>query len=200
MFDPGFQRPIRQKAVGMSGWGRPRAGHIHAGLDIPVPVGTPVYAMADGTAVRVQATDGGDAAGIWVGVRHGNGLVTRYMHLSRTSVALNQRVRAGQVIGYSGNTGINNSGPHLHADIKAPTALLPAIEAAGGKPSSGWGPSTAYGVGIPAEPWIPVDEYTQRTRDDAKANGIRLYQPRSGLATVGLVAVLAYGAYRLIGR
>jgi murein DD-endopeptidase MepM/ murein hydrolase activator NlpD len=199
-FDPGLGRPIRGKAEAMSGWGRPREGHSHAGIDIPVPIGTPVYAMADGQAVRVQVTNGGDAAGIWVGVKHASGLVSRYMHLSRVSVALGARVRRGQQVGLSGNTGISNSGPHLHVDLKAPSELLPAIAAAGGKPAGGWGPMvTPYGFGIPGEPWIPVDSYAARTIADARSNGLPLYTERRGQLLPVLLAVgVGYGIYRLL--
>jgi len=193
-----LSKPVRVKAVAASGWGRPREGHVHAGIDIPLPVGTPVYAMGDGVVIRAQATNAGDAAGIWVGIRHADGLVSRYMHLSRTDVALHQRVRRGQQIGLSGNTGIHSSGPHLHADLKAPESLLTAIAAAGGKPSTGWGPmATGYGYGIPGEPWIPVDSYASRTIADAKANGIPLRKASSSAAQVVIFAFLGYGIWRL---
>lgn len=200
-FDFGFGKPVRVRAEAMSGWGRPREGHAHAGIDIPLPIGTPIYAMADGQAIRVQATNAGDAAGIWVGIKHASGVVSRYMHLSRADVAINQRVRKGQQIGLSGNTGIYNSGPHLHVDLKAPSGLLPAIERAAGKPANGWGPSTAYGYGIPGEPWIPVDTYSARTVADAKANRIPLYPQihrGGGIVKLALVALASWAGYRLL--
>jgi murein DD-endopeptidase MepM/ murein hydrolase activator NlpD len=200
-FNLNLGRPVRVRAEVMSGWGRPRTGHVHAGIDIPLPVGTPIYAMADGTVTRVQATPDGDAGGIRIAVKHAGGIQSRYMHLSRAEVPLGARVRKGQRIGLSGNTGIHSSGPHLHADLKAPAALLPAIEAAVGKPTSGWGPlMPSYGYAIPAEPWIPVDVYNARTVADAKANGIPLYTSRSagGIVKVALVAVISWGVYKLL--
>lgn len=201
-WNPGLRRPVAAgvTAEAMSGWGRPRSGHAHAGLDIPLRIGTPILAMASGKAVRVQATNAGDAAGIWVGVQHDDGLVSRYMHLSRADVRVGDQVRAGQQLGLSGNTGIHNSGPHLHVDLKAPGALLPAIASAGGKPTSGFGPEIKpYGFAVPGEPWIPVDRYNQRTIDDAKANGIPLYRPGAGgLVTLALAGGVAYGVYRLL--
>ncbi len=200
-FDPGFIRPVASsvRAVGMSGWGRPRENtHPHQGLDIPLPVGTPVMVMADGVAVRVQPTDDGDAGGIRIAVRHGSGLVSRYMHLSRTMVTVGQHVRAGQVIGLSGATGVGSTGPHLHVDLKAPGELLPAIARAMGLVTFQWGPELKpYGFGVPAEPWVPVDEYIKRTRDDAAAYGIPLYRKRSALVWAAL-AGLGYAAYRLL--
>ena len=200
MFDPGLSRPlpVNVRAVVFSGWGRPRDGRIHTGIDIGVPVGTPIWAMADGVATRVQATDRGDASGIYVALTHPSGLISRYFHLSRVNVAPNARVRTGQVIGYSGNTGIKNTGPHLHADLRAPAELLPAIEQAAGKPPTGWGPLIAgFGYGIPAEPGIPVDAYNARTAADAKANGIRLYT-RPSLLQIGIAVAVGLGLWRLL--
>jgi murein DD-endopeptidase MepM/ murein hydrolase activator NlpD len=201
-FDPGFGRPLpaNVRAVGGSGWGRPRSGtHPHQGLDIWVPVGTPVLAMADGVAVRVQATDDGDPGGVRVALRHPSGLVSRYMHLSRAAIPVGQRVRKGQIIGYSGNTGVGSTGPHLHVDLKAPAELLPAIARAMGVITFPWGPLMAsYGYGVPAEPWVPVDEYNERTRADAAAVGIPLYRRPVGLLALALGVGLGVAAYRLL--
>ena len=200
-FNPGFAKPIKgRKSEAMSGWGRPRAGHTHAGVDIPAPIGTPVYAMADGVAERVQPTDAGDAAGIWVGVRHPSGAMSRYMHLSRTMVAKGASVRKGQQIGLSGNTGIYNTGPHVHVDIKVPAALLPQIKAAVGAPAGGFGPMVSpYGYGVPGEPWIPVDNYAARTIAEAKANGIPLYKGAGGgVLVVAAVVGASWGLYQLL--
>jgi murein DD-endopeptidase MepM/ murein hydrolase activator NlpD len=200
-FDPGFIRPVPAsvRAVGGSGWGRPRAGGIlHPGLDIWVPIGTPVLAMADGVAIRVQPVVDGDAGGIRIALRHASGIVSRYMHLSRTSVSVGQKVRKGTVIGSSGDTGVGDTGAHLHVDLKAPAALLPAIKAAVGEPRGGWMAELApYGFGVPAEPWVPVDEYNARTRADAAANGIPLYR-KSGTLVLAMIAGLGYAAYRLL--
>lgn len=201
-FDPGFGRPVPAgvRAVGMSGWGRPRPGGIlHPGLDLPLPVGTPVLAMADGVAIRVQPTDDGDAGGIRIAIRHPSGLVSRYMHLSHAGVTVGQSVRKGQAIAQSGATGVGSTGPHLHVDLKAPASLLSAIASVTGIPRGGWQPELKpYGFGVPAEPWVPVDEYIKRTRDDAAANGIPLYRRRGGLLTLAVVGVLGYGVYRLL--
>jgi murein DD-endopeptidase MepM/ murein hydrolase activator NlpD len=199
-WDADLSRPVAAnvKAVAISGWGRPREGHTHQGIDIPLPIGTPIKAMRDGVVVRSQAKVDGDAGGIRVAIKHPDGLVSWYMHLARADLTLGQRVARGQQVGLSGNTGIFNSGPHLHASLRAPAELLPKIEAAGGKPISGWGPNMApYGYAIPGETWIPVDEYNARTIADAKANGIALRKASSGGGQILLGAAVAYGIWRL---
>lgn len=82
----------------------------HLGVDIGCPVGTPVTAPADGVAVEPY-NDG--SFGIAVAVEHPDGWVTLYAHLSRAAVSPGQRVERGQLLGWSGNTGLT-TGPHLH--------------------------------------------------------------------------------------
>lgn len=92
-----------------------RGGKIHKGIDIAVPIGTPVRSSGDGRVVRA---DGRDAKG-WgnvVFVRHAGGLQTVYGHLSRFAVKVGDPVKSGQVIAYSGNTG-GSTGPHLHLEV-----------------------------------------------------------------------------------
>ena len=92
-----------------SHYGR-RWGKLHAGMDIAVPVGTPV-SVADGGTVIHTGKNG--AMGIYVDVRHDNGYITRYQHLSSYGVQQGQKVTKGQEIAKSGNTGYS-TGPHLH--------------------------------------------------------------------------------------
>lgn len=200
--DLGFRKPVPDNVFAevMSGWGRPRAGgKEHSGLDILLPIGKPVVAMAAGQVIRVQATDNGGSAGIFIVIRHPSGISSRYIHLGRADVTLNQQVAKGQVIGLSGNTAIKNSPPHMHVDIKVPAELLPQIEAQVGKPPGGWHPLVSpWGYGVPGEPWIPVDRYSARTIEDAQKNGIPLY--RGGIAKAAGVAallLLGWGLYRL---
>ena len=83
----------------------------HDAIDIGASVGTPVYAAADGTVIT--ARDGYNGGrGIYIMVDHGNGLVTRYQHLSAMYVSVGQKVSKGQNIAAVGNTGAS-SGPHL---------------------------------------------------------------------------------------
>ena len=94
----------------------PFSGHarMHKGIDIPGPVGTPVYATADGIVNRSERMSG---YGNLVEITHGNDTQTRYGHLSRLLVQPNERVRRGQLIGLMGSTG-RSTGSHLHYEIR----------------------------------------------------------------------------------
>ena len=99
-------------------YGEPRSTHVHNGIDIAVPVGTPIKAIADGTVVVTGPVSG---YGYWVGINHGlvNGVKvsSEYGHLSKWVVNNGQHVKQGQIIAYSGNTG-HSQGPHLHLTIR----------------------------------------------------------------------------------
>lgn len=94
----------------------PINGHaaFHAGLDFAGPIGAPVYAAADGT-VRFAGQNQG--YGNIIEIDHGNGLTSRYAHMSRFRAAVGQTVEAGQIIGAIGNTG-RSTGPHLHFEVR----------------------------------------------------------------------------------
>jgi murein DD-endopeptidase MepM/ murein hydrolase activator NlpD len=201
-FAPEFHRPAAGRLRVGSGWDADRSGRRHGALDIALTVGTPVYAIAGGRVIRANPTDD-EAGGIWCGLRHDDlgGLVSRYMHLSRLDVRLGDVVGRGEQLGLSGDTG-HSSAPHLHLDLKAPAALLPAIAAEVGTPGNGWLPfQEPYGIGIPAEPWIPVDTYRRDTIDNARRLGIPLYKRRSAGATVLAIGGLVAGvtAWKLLG-
>ena len=87
---------------------------FHAGLDFKGPVGAPIYSAAKGTVSFVGQRSG---YGNVVEVSHGNGLMTRYAHMSRFHSRVGQPVEAGQVIGAIGNTG-RSTGPHLHFEVR----------------------------------------------------------------------------------
>lgn len=94
----------------------------HAGIDIPGPLGTPVRSAAAGT-VRFAGTAGG--YGTLVVLQHGNGLTTRYAHLSRLLVSPGTAVAAGEAVGLMGSTG-HSTGSHLHFEVRrSGTALDP---------------------------------------------------------------------------
>lgn len=82
----------------------------HLGVDFGCPVGTPVYAPADGLVVEPH-NDG--SFGVAVALEHADGWFTLYAHLSRADVVPGMRVRAGDRLGLSGATGFV-TGPHLH--------------------------------------------------------------------------------------
>ncbi len=87
---------------------------MHAGVDIPGPVGTPIYATADGI-IDHAARQGG--YGNMVEINHGKGIATRYGHLSRILVDDGQKVTRGQLIALMGSTG-RSTGPHLHYEVR----------------------------------------------------------------------------------
>ena len=87
---------------------------MHAGVDIPGPVGTPIYATADGTVERAARAGG---YGNMVELDHGKGIATRYGHMSRILVEAGTRVQRGQLIGLMGSTG-RSTGSHLHYEVR----------------------------------------------------------------------------------
>ena len=92
-----------------------RAAAMHAGIDLAGPVGTPIYATADGTVARAGWNSGG--YGNLVEIDHGRGIVTRYGHLSTMNVYPGARVTRGQMIGRMGSTG-RSTGSHLHYEVR----------------------------------------------------------------------------------
>ncbi len=97
---------------------------LHAGIDIPGPIGTPVRAAQSGL-VRRAGTAGN--YGRMVEIDHGHGLQTRYAHLSRIGVRPGEPVAEGQVIGYMGSTG-RSTGSHLHFEVRRGGAVLDPLE------------------------------------------------------------------------
>ena len=87
---------------------------FHSGMDFKAPTGTPVRATGAGKITKVGRQGG---YGLTVEVHHGNGIVTRYAHLSRILVKRGQKVVAGQAIGRVGSTG-RSTGPHLHYEVR----------------------------------------------------------------------------------
>lgn len=85
----------------------------HEGIDIAAPYGMPVVAPAAGTVLRVSRQNG---YGLVLELDHGNGIVTKYAHLSRTLVRTGQRVVRGDPIAAVGNSGLA-TGPHLHYEV-----------------------------------------------------------------------------------
>ena len=86
---------------------------MHKGIDIACPYGSPVYAVVDGT-VNWAGYKGG--YGNFVGISGPGGMGTGYGHLSRVLVRNGQHVERGQVVAYSGNSGLS-TGPHLHFEV-----------------------------------------------------------------------------------
>jgi murein DD-endopeptidase MepM/ murein hydrolase activator NlpD len=93
-----------------------RTRRAHEGVDYGAGAGTPVNVIGDGTVIR--SNNNGDGYGNVIEVRHPNGFVTRYAHLSRFSAKgqRGNRVMQSDVIGYVGSTGLSTA-PHLHFEI-----------------------------------------------------------------------------------
>ena len=87
---------------------------FHAGLDFKGPTGAPIYSAANGRVAFVGRRPG---YGNCVEIDHGNGLRTRYAHMSAFRAKAGQSVRAGQLIGAVGSTG-RSTGPHLHFEVR----------------------------------------------------------------------------------
>jgi murein DD-endopeptidase MepM/ murein hydrolase activator NlpD len=112
--------PLHQGVNFTSGFGvrsdpfRGRAA-MHPGIDLAGPIGTPVYATADGTVGRSEWNSGG--YGNLVEIDHGQGIQTRYGHLSQRIAIAGQRVHRGDLIGLMGSTG-RSTGSHLHYEVR----------------------------------------------------------------------------------
>lgn len=135
-------KPLKNWKITFPYRARYKDGRLHKGADCAIKSGTAVYAMVPGKVVHsgTHLSGGwanrgwGYAFGIHVIVDNDKfadgdpGLWAGYCHLSSVKVKLGQRVKAGQLLGYTGNTG-NSTGPHLHVQILATrfwNALKPA--------------------------------------------------------------------------
>jgi murein DD-endopeptidase MepM/ murein hydrolase activator NlpD len=141
-----FEEVIRERATIPSIWpveGRLESGfggrrnpfggdsfEFHTGQDIDAEYGTPVMAAANGTVIFVGWQNG---YGQLVIIDHGDGLTTRYGHLSQLDATVGQSIARGTVVGRVGSTG-RSTGPHLHYEVRIndhpvnPRQYLPRIE------------------------------------------------------------------------
>jgi lipoprotein YgeR len=115
-----------------------REGRPHEGIDLPAPIGTPVFAAADGRVA--YAGNGIRGYGNLIVVRHGGDLLTVYAHNSVLLVTPGQPVRAGDRIALVGQSG-HATGPHLHFEVRSgqiprnPMGFLPRLGQATRGPS-----------------------------------------------------------------
>lgn len=119
-------KPIKDGVVTFPYGARYKNGRLHKGIDYRASTGTPVLASVGGTVVHagrhVYKSGWGFAFGIHVIVDNERfpdgtaGLWAGYCHLSRVNVKVGQKVAKGDVVGYSGNTGISTA-PHMHLQI-----------------------------------------------------------------------------------
>lgn len=87
---------------------------LHTGIDFAARTGTPIYAVGGGTVSKVSNSYYG--YGKQIEIDHGFGFVTKYAHMSAFNVKLGQKVKRGECIGYTGNTG-SSTAPHLHYEV-----------------------------------------------------------------------------------
>ncbi len=87
---------------------------MHTGIDFAAPIGTPIYATADGVIKEVSVKFSG--YGKMILIDHGFGYETRYAHMHEFTVRQGQKVKRGDLIGYVGNTGLSTA-PHLHYEV-----------------------------------------------------------------------------------
>ena len=104
--------PVNGTITGVFGESRP--GHMHAGLDIAAPGGTPIRAADSGRVVLLGFTGG---YGNYTCIQHTASMSTCYAHQSGYATSSGAGVRQGQVIGYVGNTG-HSTGDHLHFEVR----------------------------------------------------------------------------------
>lgn len=87
----------------------------HNGVDYSVPVGTAVFATADGTVRSLQTR--GQTSGLTLVIDHGNGYETVYSHLDKVVAQPGRKVSRGDIIAFSGNSGLSFA-PHLHYEVR----------------------------------------------------------------------------------
>lgn len=99
----------------------------HSGIDLRAGIGTAVYAISDGEVLWGEQK-GLYLEGPMVVINHGEGIVSKYLHLSKVSVATGGAVKAGDIIGYSGAEGADVTGAHLHLTIKVGNASVSPLQ------------------------------------------------------------------------
>lgn len=110
-------------------WGKP-----HGGVDYGVGEGTPVYAVKDGVVQETPYDSNG--FGNYVKILHEDGKLSYYGHLSSMTAKSNTKVSAGDLVGYSGDTG-NSSGPHLHFEVREGGQSIDPLDYLAGATDSG---------------------------------------------------------------
>lgn len=115
----GLSWPVPERTPISSGFGvrvHPILGtrKLHTGVDLPLRIGTPVKATADGVVMR--ASEDGVNGRVLV-IDHGRGVTTAYCHNSELKVTTGEVIRRGTVVALSGNTG-RSTGPHLHYQVE----------------------------------------------------------------------------------
>ena len=116
---PKFRYPLPKKVRISSGFGmrtHPVTGgqKMHSGVDLGMPTGTPIFAVADG---KVESAGSMGNCGYGVRIQHSGGYLSVYCHASKVLATAGQSVKSGDTIALVGSTGMS-TGPHLHLGIK----------------------------------------------------------------------------------
>ena len=166
----------------------------HSGIDYALPIGTPVLAAADGEVWKA----GWDATGYGncVMIKHPDGSGTVYGHLLNWSVYAGQKVKAGEKIGNSGNTG-NSTGAHLHFEYRTkydnyktaidPTPYFTEPELPASNSSAGWyevvcdsGANIRMTPGGALKSWLPKGVRVHLTGNSSVANNLTWVEIEGG--------------------
>lgn len=91
--------------------------HGYNGVDLAAPIGTHIRAAAGGTVIVAKTSGWNGGYGLYVVIRHPNGVQTLYAHMSKVAVTVGQQVAQGELIGYVGSTG-RSTGPHCHVEVR----------------------------------------------------------------------------------
>ena len=105
-----YMRPI-------AGGKRTQGIHGYNAVDLAAPIGTPIFAAADGEVIISKSGGWNGGYGNYIVIRHPNGTQTLYSHNSENNVSVGDTVKQGDVIGAIGSTG-KSTGPHLHFEIR----------------------------------------------------------------------------------
>jgi hypothetical protein len=167
---PSRRMPVRDSRVfgaERPGERPPECNSGHCGVDIGEVWGERVYAVHDGTVERVQRGPNEDHGGVYVRLSHRNGTVfTQYFHLAAVPrwIFPGAQVKAGSLVGLLGDTGVKESGPHLHFTLSVKPARSVAERFMDPEPLIAlWplrmpiaGSPSAVGVDTSAEPGVPL--------------------------------------------
>lgn len=127
-FDPDNTVTTYTKSGNAESFPKYKSGSCHGGVDIPINIGTAIYALDGGVVTEVgnysskcyqksECRRGWNSYGIYVLIDHKNGYQTVYAHLNQRTVDVGDTVAKGQQIGFTGETG-NASGPHIHFELR----------------------------------------------------------------------------------
>lgn len=109
-----FQNPIKDNFYNSGGFdptGKGSVGHVHQGIDLRAPGGTPIYPLAPGVVTAAKTDPKG---GNTVNIKYDNGYSTYYAHMGTISVKVNDRVDYNTIVGTVGDSGNAKGFPHLH--------------------------------------------------------------------------------------